>query len=87
MSPICVRTTSKRRSVVSIPQADNTAATRGTITREIKLARNLGRVQPRGAAKGEQREMPWIDATTDRHEPHPLGHRRVDDAVDAARRG
>jgi len=33
-SPICVRTTSKRRSVVSMPQADSTAATRGTTTRD-----------------------------------------------------
>ena len=32
-SPICVRDTSNRRSVASIPQADSTAATRGTTTR------------------------------------------------------
>ena len=32
-SPICVRDSSKRRSVASMPQADNTEATRGTMTR------------------------------------------------------
>ena len=55
--------------------------------RQIELPRDLGRVQPRGAAKGEQREVPRIDAAPHRDEPHPLGHRRVDDPVDAARRG
>jgi hypothetical protein len=30
--------------------------------------------------------MPRIDAAADRDEPHPLGHRRVDDPVDAQRR-
>ena len=30
--------------------------------RQIELARDLGRVQSRSAAEGEQREMPRVDA-------------------------
>ena len=55
--------------------------------REVELAGDLGRVQPRGAAKGEQREAPRVDAAPHRDQPHPLGHVGVDDAMDAVRRG
>src|SRR5690349_4705253 len=44
-------------------------------------------MQPGGAAEGEQREAAWIDAAPHRDQPHPLCHRGVDDAVDAARGG
>ncbi len=86
-SPIWVRDTSNRRSVASIPQADSTAATRGTMTRaEPELARDVGGVQPGRAAEREQREAPRIDAAPHRDEPHALGHVRVDDAMDAGAR-
>ncbi len=54
--------------------------------RQIELTSNFGRVQPGRAAKGEQRRMPRIDATTHRDEPYSLGHIGVDDAVNALRR-
>ena len=77
-------TNSKRRSVASMPQADSTAATRGTMTRaELELARDVGDVQPGRAAEGEQREAARIDAAAHRDQPHALGHVGVDDAVDA----
>ncbi len=70
-----------------MPQAESTAATRGTTTRvQLELAGDFGRVQPRCAAKGEQRELPGVDAAAHRDEPHPSGHRGVDDAMDALRR-
>src|SRR5437868_3819766 len=58
-SPICVRDNSKRRSVASIPQADNTEATRGTMTRtrpswrEISVACNPA--APPNANKAKRR--------------------------------
>src|SRR5271167_2799411 len=53
---------------------------------EVELAGDIGRVQSRGTTEGEHREIPWIDAAADRDEPDSLGHRGVDDAMDAARR-
>jgi hypothetical protein len=70
-----------------MPHADSTAATRHDDPRQVELAGDLGRMQPRSAPKGEQRKMPRIDAATYRCEPHSFGHCRVDDAVDPARRG
>ena len=52
---------------------------------EVELAGNVGHVQSGGATKGEQGEVPGIDAAAHRDEPHSLGHRRIDDPVDAAR--
>ena len=78
MSPIWVRDTSKRRSLADVPQADNTAATRGTITpHQVELAHDLGRIQPRSTAEREPREAPQVDAAAHREEPHALGHGRV----------
>ena len=51
--------------------------------REAELAGDVGRVQPGGAAEGEEREAARIDAAAHRDEPHPLGHVGVDDAMDA----
>jgi len=42
-------------------------------------------VQSRRAAEGEQRKTPRVDSAADRNEPYPLGHRRVDDPMNAAR--
>src|SRR5205085_6337384 len=54
---------------------------------EAQLSREIGRVQSGGAAKRKQGETPRINATPNRNEAHSLGHIRVDDAMDAARRG
>ena len=42
-------------------------------------------MQSRRAAEGEQRKTPRVDSAADRNEPYPLGHRRVDDPMNAAR--
>ena len=55
--------------------------------RETELAGDVGGVQPGRAAKREQREAARVDAAPHRDEAHPLGHVRVDDAVNAARGG
>ena len=58
-----------------MPQADSTAATRGTMTRaRSELARDVGDVQPGRAAEREQREAARIDAAPHRDEPDALGH-------------
>ena len=80
---MCVRATSQRRLLASMPHADSTAESRGTITRsQIELARNIGHVQRGRAAEGENGEASRIDAAAHRNEPDALGHVRVDDAVD-----
>jgi hypothetical protein len=44
-------------------------------------------VQPGSTTKGQQGEMPGVDTAAHGDEPHPFGHRRVDDPMDAPRRG
>ena len=58
-----------------MPQAESTAATRRhDDAAELELARDLGRMQPGGAAEAQQREAPRIDAAAHRHQPDALGH-------------
>ena len=75
-------------SQASMPHADSTAESRGTITRfEIELARDIRHVQRGGAAEREDGEAPRIDAAAHGDEPDAFGHMRVDDAIDALGRG
>jgi hypothetical protein len=51
---------------------------------EAELGRHGARVQPGGAAEGEQRVVARVHAAPHRRHPHAVGHARVDQGVDAA---
>ena len=54
---------------------------------DLEHARDLGDVEPRRAAEGQEREAARVGAAAHRHEADALGHVGVDHALDAFRGG
>ena len=80
-----VRTSSRRRSDIIIPQAENTEASAGTTTlADAQLLRERGRVHGAAAAEGDQGEVARVEAAVDGDQLERVDHVVVGDAHDAA---